>query len=65
MKVIVDLDKCQGHGLCKMAGPDVFELAEEDGHSIVKYPDGIPAELEDQAAMGVEACPEIALSIED
>lgn len=65
MRVIVDLDKCQGHGLCKMAAPDVFELAEEDGHSIVKYPEGIPAEFEEQAHLAVEGCPEIALSIED
>lgn len=65
MKVRADLDKCQGHGLCNMAAPDVFDLAEEDGHVIVKYDGDIPREQQDAAALGVEACPEIALSIED
>ena len=65
MKITVDLDKCQGHGLCNMAAPEVFDLAEDDGHCIIRHPDGIPAELEDQAVMGVEGCPELALTIEE
>ena len=36
MRVNVDLEACQGHGVCHMSAPDVFDLAEEDGHSIVR-----------------------------
>ncbi|MFH5821890.1 ferredoxin [Georgenia sp. AZ-5] len=64
MKVNADLNRCQGHGLCRMAAPEVFELAEEDGHVLVKMP-SVPPELEDAAVTGVEACPELALSLRD
>lgn len=29
MKVIVDLDLCQGHGQCELAAPDVFEIGDD------------------------------------
>ena len=61
MKVIADLNMCQGHGLCSMAAPDVYDH-DEDGLVVVKL-DAIPPELADAAADGVEGCPEMALSI--
>ena len=33
MKVHVDPERCQGHTLCAMIAPDMFELDEVDGHS--------------------------------
>ena len=33
MKVHVDPEKCQGHTLCAMRAPGLFELSETDGHS--------------------------------
>jgi ferredoxin len=63
MKVRADDARCQGHGLCNMTAPDVFDLSEEDGHVVVRTPI-VPAELEDAARDGIEACPEIALSEE-
>jgi ferredoxin len=65
MKVVADLDKCQGHGLCRMSAPDVFDVTPEEGQVIVKFDGEIPEELEDGAALGVESCPEIALSVVD
>jgi ferredoxin len=44
-----------------MVAPDVFDLKEEDGHVLVRTPQ-VPAELEEDAARGVEGCPEMALS---
>jgi ferredoxin len=61
MRVKVDLNVCQGHGVCHMSAPDVFELAAEDGHSIV-IADPVPAELESDAQLGVDSCPERAIS---
>jgi ferredoxin len=45
-----------------MSAPDVFELDEEDGHSIVQV-DPIPAELEADAQLGADSCPERAITI--
>ncbi|MGQ4600628.1 ferredoxin [Nocardia sp. R16R-3T] len=30
MKVIVDLDKCEDHGQCVLAAPEVFDFDDED-----------------------------------
>ena len=65
MRVVADLDKCQGHGLCRMSAPGVFDVTDDEGQVIVKFDGEIPADLEDGAALGVDSCPEIALSIEE
>jgi ferredoxin len=62
MRVKVDLNVCQGHGVCHMSAPDVFELAVEDGHSVV-IADPVPSELEADAQLGVDSCPERAISV--
>lgn len=64
MKVIADLNRCQGHGLCRMAAPELFELREEDGQ-VIPPAGEIPGGLEDRAQLGVDACPELALSIQE
>jgi ferredoxin len=62
MRVSVDLDVCQGHGVCHMTAPDVFELAEEDGHAIVAA-DPVPAGLEADAQLAADSCPERAITV--
>ena len=62
MRVSVDLNACQGHGVCHMSAPDVFELDELDGHSIVQT-DPVPPELEDDAQLGADSCPERAITV--
>ncbi|MFC4001249.1 ferredoxin [Prauserella oleivorans] len=64
MKVRADENRCQGHGLCNMTAPDVFDLSDEDGHVVIRTPE-VPPELHDDAVRGVESCPEIALSVVD
>ena len=62
MKVYVDPDRCQGHTLCSMIAPQLFQLDDIDGHA--KAIDGeIPADLEDKAQEAVRSCPEQAISI--
>ena len=63
MKIWVEENRCQGHGLCHMAAPEIFDLAEEDGHVIIRTPD-VPPELEELAMRAVEGCPELALRAE-
>ena len=62
MKVRVDPEKCQGHTLCAMAAPDVFELSEIDGHASVPSEE-VPAEQEEAVREAVRSCPEQAITI--
>lgn len=62
MKVHVDADRCQGHTLCAMIAPDIFELDEIDGHSSVAD-ENVPAGREASVREAVNSCPERAISI--
>lgn len=62
MKVHVDPEKCQGHTLCAMRAPGLFELSEIDGHSSA-VADEVPADLEADAADAARSCPEQAISL--
>ncbi len=63
MRVIVDETRCEGHGQCQSAAPDVFEL-NDDGVSVVLH-DPIPDALRRQAEAGVRVCPMAALRTSD
>ena len=63
MKVRVDLDKCVGHGRCYVLAPDVF-ADDERGYCRLKL-ETLPPELEAQARLGEENCPESAIALED
>ena len=63
MKVKVDQALCQGHTLCAMKAPEVFELDDVDGHSSPISPD-VPAGQEPQVLNAVRSCPERAISVE-
>nr|WP_269665003.1 ferredoxin [Streptacidiphilus jeojiense] len=58
----VDPDRCQGHTLCAMRAPEVFELSEIDGHASVADEE-VPADQEDQVNEAVMSCPERAIAI--
>jgi ferredoxin len=59
--VIVDPDLCTGHGRCYTLAPAVFD-ADELGHSKVLV-DDVSGELEEQAALGAQNCPESAITL--
>ena len=61
MKVRVDSERCQGHTLCAMKAPEVFELDDVDGHSSVASED-VPAGQEAQVTQAVRSCPERAIA---
>jgi ferredoxin len=63
MKVRIDEERCTGHGRCYSLAPEVYE-PDDVGHSLVIL-DEVPPELEHKARLGVENCPEQAISIED
>jgi ferredoxin len=62
MRVRVDAERCQGHTLCAMIAPKVFQLDEIDGHSSVAN-EAVPADQEEQVSEAVHTCPEQAISI--
>jgi ferredoxin len=64
VKVAVDENKCQGHTLCAMSAPTVFELNDDDGHASVVRPD-VPADLEGAVRTAQANCPERAILLSE
>jgi ferredoxin len=62
MRVIVIADRCQGHSMCALACPEVFQLSDEDGHATVKL-ENVPKELEHSVLLAERSCPEQAIEI--
>ncbi|GHH85658.1 ferredoxin [Streptomyces capitiformicae] len=61
MKVVVDMNKCQDHGQCVFASPDVFSM-DDDGHLLyVADPD---ESLRDEVEEAADVCPLQAIRIE-
>ena len=60
MKVRVDPQICQGHTLCAMTAPDLFELSDIDGHASAVNED-VPADQETLAKEAARTCPEQAI----
>jgi ferredoxin len=65
VKVHVDSERCQGHTLCAMIAPEVFQLDDVDGHSTAIIDGEIPAELVEKAREAVRSCPEQAITISE
>lgn len=60
MKVRIIDERCVGHGMCRLACPEVFELSDEDGHAYVLSED-VPEGFEEAVAQAVRGCPEQAV----
>jgi ferredoxin len=61
MRVTVDLDLCQGHGVCESEAPAVFEVARNTTVTILDERPDESHRLEVEAA--VRFCPTSALRI--
>jgi ferredoxin len=64
VKIKIDAERCTGHGRCYALAPEVFE-PDDEGHSILLVEGDVPADLEAKARIGVDNCPEQAISIVD
>ncbi|WP_067812771.1 ferredoxin [Actinomadura kijaniata] len=62
MKVTVDLDKCQDHGQCAIAAPEVFRINDEGR---LEFDDAPAEELRDAVEEAADVCPVQAILIED
>ncbi len=63
MKVRIDDERCQGHGLCRISAPELFFAREEDGNAYVKD-EVVPAGSEADAQLAADSCPELAIDVE-
>ncbi|MCB0942273.1 MAG: ferredoxin [Mycolicibacterium sp.] len=64
MKVRVDQEKCQGHTLCAMIAPDMFQLSDIDGSSSA-VTEVVPAGQEAAVREAAQSCPEQAILIDE
>ncbi|MGH3434236.1 MAG: ferredoxin [Thermocrispum sp.] len=62
MRISVDNDQCAGTGQCYEVDPDLFPL-DDDGYSAVGTERAVPGDREEQARIGVDACPMAALFV--
>jgi ferredoxin len=62
LRVVVDQDICQGHTLCAMAAPTIFELDDVEGHAHA-VSEQVGADLEPLARRAQAACPEGAITV--
>ena len=64
MRVVADLDLCQGHQMCLVEAPAVFGFDEDADHVeiLVEQPDDA---LRPQVDNAVQYCPAMALSVEE
>ncbi|HEX3594043.1 MAG TPA: ferredoxin [Polyangiaceae bacterium] len=63
LRIIVDRQLCQGHGVCMSEAPEVFEVG-RDGKLIVLN-ERPPETLREELEAAVKYCPTGALSLEE
>ncbi|HEY1704505.1 MAG TPA: ferredoxin [Trebonia sp.] len=61
MRVRVNPERCNGHGVCCGNAPDIFKFGEDD-HAYVENEE-VPAGREEDARMGADNCPEQAIEV--
>ena len=58
----IDSDRCQGHAICYLLAPDLFEVDDEGRGSVIR--DTMKSDDDQaQAAVAVDRCPERAISL--
>lgn len=63
MKIRLERGRCAGHAQCYAVDPDLFPI-DDEGYSILQEHTVAPGE-EQAAREGVNACPELALIIDE
>src|ERR1700677_1513600 len=59
VKIVLDAQRCTGHGRCYSLAPELFD-SDDEGHSVVLASE-VPAGLESQARLAVQNCPETCI----
>jgi len=65
MKVLLDLDLCQGHSVCLGECPEVFNVVESDeGYpQVVLLQENPPEELRDKVMAAARYCPNHVITV--
>lgn len=61
MRIEADLDLCQGHAMCQLEAPDVFEVPKRG--TVVVLDESPPASSRARVENAVRHCPTQALTI--
>jgi ferredoxin len=64
VRVRVDIDLCQGHGVCKGEAPEVFGV-DPERRQVVLLDERPPEALREKVKAAVRFCPTLALRIEE
>ena len=63
MRIVVDRDLCDGHGMCEAVADEYFALDDDDVMAVlVESP---PESARSTVHAAVQACPALALSLQD
>ena len=61
MRIVVDRDLCQGHGVCESEAPELFSVSKKGELSVLD--EAPPEALRKRAELAVKYCPTHALKI--
>jgi ferredoxin len=64
MRVVIDTERCTGHGRCYSLAPTVF-TDDEEGYGVLIGDGAISADQLEDARRALLACPEGAITIEE
>ena len=60
-RILVDFDRCEGHGLCEQTAPEVFRLDDEGVLHLTG--DEVSPNQESAVSAAVRVCPVAALKV--
>jgi ferredoxin len=61
VRIVLDAERCTGHGRCYSLAPELFD-SDDEGHSVLLHPE-VPEGLEEKARLAVDNCPEGCLHL--
>lgn len=57
----VEIDRCEGHGLCEQVAPEIYQLDHEG--ELVLLTESVSADLVTKAEAGARVCPVAAIRV--
>jgi len=61
VRIVVDRDRCEGHGLCEQTALEIYRI-DDDGELEILV-DDVPPSLHTKAEAGARVCPVAALRV--
>jgi ferredoxin len=64
MRIVVDVQRCRGAGLCALTAPEVFDQDENDG-TVVVLEEEPPPEFHHVVGVAAQLCPNSVIRLEE